>query len=448
MLDSFLTFINQYAISLRGQRCLLTVSGGIDSVVLANLFYKSGIQSVVAHCNFGLRGEESEGDELFVQELSAQYGFSFYVKHFEIKSYAKSEGISTQMAARTLRYAWFESLRQELALDWIVTGHHLDDVLETTLLNLTRGTGIAGLPGIAPVHGALLRPLINSSREEIMQYALENKLVWRNDSSNDSDAYHRNKIRHHVVPVMKGVNPSLQSTFLQTANRLRSATALIKELLEAWKTAAVRIEKGKIKISIYQLTTASENVYRLWWVLNEVGFTYVQSQQIISSLEFSGKTFISQSHILLVDRDDLIVKKKENSSQTLEVHINDVEAEYLAGKWSISIKRQENPAGEIGRTSHTLYIPWNKLIFPLHVRRWKEGDRFAPLGMGGKTKKVSDLLTDMKVDRFAKEEVFVLVNGNADIMWIMGFRSDERYKMSEQTSEAAVIRILEHTSNF
>lgn len=439
MLDSFLTFINQHTPDLKRQPTLLAVSGGVDSVVMAHLFHNLGLPAGIAHCNFGLRGEESDGDEAFVRELAMRYKFPFFVTRPDVKNFAKSVSISTQMAARALRYEWFEKIRSESGYKWIATAHHANDSLETLLLNLARGTGLAGLTGIAPVNGHLIRPLLLSNRAEVSRYAAENAVEWREDRTNETDDYYRNKIRHHVIPVLAELNPSLESTFNGSSERLRAANALLEAHLERWKTQVVREEAGILRMPIADILGEAEPAYRLWFILQDFGFQYGQLRNIIASLEgIPGKRFFSPTHILLVDRDYLILKASFQTSdpETLTIEEPGATLGWDGAKFSLQVL----PAGSsVHFDSRTIAVDSDLLSFPLTVRRWQQGDIFHPFGMGGKRKKVSDLLIDNKIDLFEKEKTAVLLNGNGEIVWVVGIRADERFKTTAATSNTLVI---------
>ena len=436
MLDSFLTFINQHRLDLHGQRTLLTVSGGIDSVVMTNLFHRAGFQAGIAHCNFGLRGKESVLDEAFVRELAAACNFPVFVKQFDTKAFIKEHHVSTQMAARDLRYPWFEEIRNTNSFDWVATAHHANDALETTLLNLVRGTGIAGLHGIAVKNKFLIRPLLFATKEEILDYAHQNKLSWREDQSNQSLDYKRNMIRKQVVPVLKELNPSLESTFLITSERIRAAGSLLSEFMEKWQNEAVKEIEGQLNISISMLLSDSEPAYRLWYIVNQYGFQYLQVIQIVKSLQtISGKIFYSNSHQILKDREFLILKPIEEES-TAPVLITEPEGNYTFQEGRLVISSEIKLSGfEIEKKKNIIYLDKKALLLPLTIRKWLPGDIFYPFGMKGKRKKVSDILIDLKLNIYQKQKVNVLVNGNGEIIWLINIRSDERYKITDKTQD-------------
>ncbi|MET7254011.1 tRNA lysidine(34) synthetase TilS [Dyadobacter jiangsuensis] len=439
MLDSFLTFINQHTPHLKQQPTLLAVSGGVDSVVMTHLFHNLGLPAGIAHCNFGLRGEESQGDEAFVRELAARCNFPFFVNSPDVKSLAKGTSVSTQMAARELRYEWFEKVREEMGYRWVATAHHANDSLETLLLNLARGTGLAGLTGIAPVNGHLIRPLLLSNRAEVSHYASENGIEWREDRTNATDDYYRNKIRHHVIPVLAELNPSLEKTFNVSAERLRASNALLEAHLQNWKKQIVSDENGNLRIPIVAISGESEPAYRLWFILRNFGFQYRQARSVAAYLNANpGKQFFSPTHVLLIDRDFLVLRDlSENSGQEeLVIEQPDATLDWHGAKLVL----RTLPAGSpVHFDLTTIAVDLDLLTFPLTVRKWQQGDIFHPFGMGGKRKKISDLLTDKKVDLFEKEKTAVLLNGHGEIIWVVGIRADERFKITTATSNLLLI---------
>lgn len=441
MLDSFLTFINQHTPELKQQPTLLAVSAGIDSVVMADLFHNLGLPAGIAHCNFGLRGEESDGDEAFVRDVAARYNFPFFVTNPDVKTFAKSGSISTQMAARELRYRWFEKIREEYGYKWIATAHHANDSLETLLLNLARGTGLAGLTGIAPVSGNLIRPLLLSNRAEVSRYAAENGIRWREDRTNETDDYYRNKVRHHVIPVLSELNPSLETTFNASSERLRAAHALLEEYLQNWKSKVVRNDQGSIRISIAEILGETEPIFRLWAILQDFGFQYSQMRGIVVALTgIPGKRFFSPTHILLVDRGNLVLKETSQTSDDTALIIDrpDTTLDWQGAKLTLHMSPIQNLHQS---DKSTIAVDPELLTFPLVLRKWEQGDVFQPFGMNGKRKKVSDLLIDNKVDRFQKEATAVLVNADGKIIWVVGLRADERFKITATTGNALLISL-------
>lgn len=444
MLESFLTFINQQKLDLTGKTTLLTVSGGADSIVLAHLFYRAGFTAAIAHCNFGLRDAESDGDELFVKQLAEQYGFPFFTTRFNTKEFAHKKGISTQMAARDLRYQWFEDVRTSQNLDFIATAHHANDALETVMLNLTRGTGLAGLHGISFLNGHLMRPLLFASKEQIVQYIAENQLSYREDSSNFSNDYKRNMIRHEVVPVLKKMNPSLEKTFKITAQRVGAAEILLNRFLKDWQKESTKTISGDLYISIPAILKSPEPTYGLWFILQDYGFGYVQAQEIFSASDgISGKVFNSISHEVLKDRDSFVVSRREDFVND-ELVIDKPEGIFRTDKLVFEINKfLKTTEFVIENKPNSVCLDADKLIFPITIRNWIKGDIFCPLGMKGKNKKVSDLFIDAKLNINEKKRIKILCNGNGDVMWIIGLRTDERYKIRDSTREIVEIHVQE-----
>jgi tRNA(Ile)-lysidine synthase len=453
MLDSFLTFINQQNWDIGNRKTLLAVSGGIDSVVMVHLFHKAGFRVGIAHCNFGLRGQDSVDDETFVRQLAEQLHIPCYVKAFSPKAFAHEQGISLQMSARSLRYDWFEALRAELNYDWIATAHHINDSIETTLLNLTRGTGLAGLHGVPATNGRVVRPLLFSCRDNIVAYAQKHALAWREDYTNARTDYKRNLIRHRVVPLLKEMNPALERTFQSSTERFRAADTLLTGFLEAWRNEHVSITDGQLEIKIKSLQQTKEPAYCLWYVLRNYGFSYHQAELISGVLDgFSGKTFYSDTHQVIKDRHLLILRELDEQEEE-ESLIWELAAQHVF-EWGelntqISVVVNLDGAGNPRRA----FLDTDKLIFPLTIRPWAEGDVFQPFGMAGRRKKISDLLIDQKFSIFQKQRVKVLVNGNGDIIWVIGIRADERFKVTDATQRVVTMDVIfrpsaQETENF
>lgn len=442
MLASFLTFINDNKIPLTDKRTILTVSGGIDSVVMAHLFHKAGFDSVIAHVNFGLRGKESDDDELFVKELADFYQFPFFFTRVNTKSYSKEKGISTQMAARDLRYEWFELVRKEAKASFVATAHHADDSLETVLLNLVRGTGLSGLKGILPFSGSLIRPLLFATREEILIYAKNNNLSWREDSSNKSNDYKRNLLRNEVLPLLRQLNPSVSRTFTTSSDRLQAAHNLVTNELTLWKEKFVSTApNGLLYIAIDGLLNSSEATFRLFSVLEEFNFSYKKTQNIINCLEGQcGKKFISSSHTLIKDRTQLMLSPNEFTEEIVVIANNNCQTETSSFRLSIYSKQFEaNDA--LTATEQKATFDTALLTFPLQIRNWKSGDTFYPFGMKGKRKKISDLLVDRKVPLALKKQVLVLTDQADRIIWVIGHRTDERFKVTDKTLSITLLEI-------
>ena len=441
MLDQFLSFINKHNLVQPSQKMLLAVSGGMDSVVMCDLFSKAKINFVIAHCNFGLRGEESNEDEMFVKKLSIKYKVPFAVTTFQTADFAETEKISTQMAARILRYEWFEKIRHEQNCDYIATAHHQNDVLETVLLNLTKGTGIAGLHGIRLKNGRIIRPLLFAEKEIIFDYVVENQIIWREDSSNESNKYQRNLIRNEVVPLLKQINPNLENTIQHTVERIAAVEDIFEQEIEMLRKQITWSDSQAVFVNYKAIQTLSQPVIKLSELLKPYHFTYQQSQNIFEAFDKeSGKIFLSPTHTLVKDRTELVITQKNLQSFVSQVITADDEAlvfdnlRLIIGK---SFERMEDfitpPAKKIA------CLDADKVRFPLQLRKWKEGDWFCPLGMN-KKKLISDFLIDKKVPLNLKKEIFLLTS-NGSVVWVMGMRIDDRFKVTDKTEKVILLKI-------
>ncbi|MEZ4904448.1 MAG: tRNA lysidine(34) synthetase TilS [Spirosomataceae bacterium] len=439
MLNSFLHFIKTNQLFEPHERLLVTVSGGVDSVVLVHLCHEAKLKFGIAHCNFQLRGVASDEDEAFVQQLSLQYRVDCYVQRFETTQFAQHQGFSTQMAARELRYDWFEELRQRHHYDVILTAHHQDDLLETVLLNLTRGTGLAGLHGILPKNGHLVRPLLFATRQNIELYLQENQLAWREDSSNATTDYVRNRLRHQVVPILRDINPKVAARVSDLAERIVAIEQIVAESIDQSALQIIQKKGNALWIDFRALAFLSSPLERLSYWLKDYGFTYHQTKEIWSNPTLQvGKVFFSATHVLSIDRTHWVVspiEKEENSQYLIETYTGGIT--YIAGylKWHLS------PPPAPPFAPHSLCLDADLLHFPLVLRRWQSGDWFCPLGMNGKRKKISDFLIDHKVPRHLKNQVYLLVS-EQKIVGVVGFQADERYKITEHTKKTILFQLL------
>ncbi len=443
MLKKFLTFINEKTLFQTGDKVLLAVSGGMDSVVMAHLFYKAELNFAIAHCNFGLRGEESDGDELFVKKLAKKYKIPFFSEQFDTEAFAEQEKISIQMAARVLRYEWFEQICRTNGFACIATAHHLNDTLETILFNLTKGTGIAGLHGILPKNGRIVRPMLFANREDMKEYVVENQLGWREDSSNESSDYHRNRIRNEVVPLLKTINPNLEQTIESTVERVVAVEHIFFAEIERLRQLLWRQEEGMWYLDFTQLVTETEPIIKLYELLKPFHFTYKQTLDIWQVLGAeSGRQFDSPSHRLVKDRTELVVSPKSMQAFLPEMIVADQQE--FANAW---VKLRMHVVTAEGFTIPTspkiAALDYDLLKFPLKIRLWKAGDKFCPLGMSQK-KKVSDFLIDEKVPVNVKEQTYVLLSGDT-IVWIVGRRVDDRYKITKETKQVYVVSLTPTT---
>ncbi|GGD71845.1 tRNA(Ile)-lysidine synthase [Emticicia aquatilis] len=455
MLHAFLTYINEQKLFEPSEKVLLTVSGGKDSVAMLDLFCGANILFAVAHCNFQLRGRDSDEDQLFVENLCKENNVVFHTKTFDTKAYAKKNKISIEMAARTLRYEWFESLRKELNFDYIATAHHLNDSIETVLLNLTKGTGISGLKGISAKKGHIIRPMLFASRQEIDAYVAKKKLSWREDSSNASNDYQRNLIRNQVVPLLKKINPNLDETFARNLERFQSLEADFRKNLSHFKATVMREENGVFFLKIANIRYWQSANYYLEELLKEFGFNYFQSKEIFNSLDgLSGKVFHAENFTLLKDREELVITAPQQwlppqplpDKEGLCLQINndslntEQSFEFLDKKLRFTVLNIEEIDSKFERNNTILFADFDKIMFPITFRTWQEGDWFIPLGMKGK-KKISDFLIDKKISLNLKKNIFLLTSQDA-VIWVAGQRADDRFKLTDTTKKILKVEIM------
>ena len=417
-------FIDQKSLFERCDKVLVALSGGADSVALLRVLHALGYQCECAHCNFHLRGEESNRDEAFVQQLCQKFDIPLHVTHFDTTDYAHTKRISIEMAARELRYQWFETLRQSIGAKVIAVAHHRDDSVETFLLNLIRGTGINGLKGIAPKNGYVVRPLLQESRENILDYLQHLNQEYVTDSTNLQDEYMRNKIRLNLLPLMKELNPSVSESIAATAERLADAALIYNKEREM---AIQRVMKGEKVISISALLDETAPSSLLFELLHPYGFNSSQIKDIYQSLfGQSGRRFHSSQWEVLRDRDSLILhsfsgEETDHVPPTLTYETVDITPEFI-----------------ILRDKHIACLDADKVTLPLTVRKWQAGDKFTPLGMKGK-KNVSDYLTDRKFTLFQKGHQYVACQGDK-IVWLIGERIDNAYRIDTDSKRALIVR--------
>ncbi|UTA68883.1 tRNA lysidine(34) synthetase TilS [Emticicia sp. 21SJ11W-3] len=443
MLHAFLTYINSQSLFEPTDKVLLAVSGGKDSVLLFDLFLEAKFNFAVAHCNFRLRGEDSDKDALFVQQLCEQKSVPFYTVAFDTRAFAKANKLSIEMAARQMRYEWFEQIRLQTGSQYIATAHHLNDSIETILLNLTKGTGIAGLRGIQAKKQYLIRPLLFASRADIEQYISGKDLKWREDSSNGSNDYQRNLLRNEVVPLLKQINPNLEQTFARNIERLQALEGIFLGSLDAFRKAVLSTQGDSILLNISAIQTQQSAAYLLEELLKEFGFNYFQSKEIYQALDKpSGKIFYSDTHTLVKDRVHLIITANITTDfEEVQIQKDASVIEYHGWQFRISkVTAEEWRAYLVSEKSpDVLWLDADKLAFPLSIRRWQDGDRFIPLGMKGQ-KKVSDFLVDKKVPLPQKKTTLVLTSGSL-IVWLVGHRPDDRFKITPATQSFLKIEI-------
>ncbi len=431
MLEKFEAHINDKFPEIYSQKILLAISGGIDSVVLAHLFNKLKINFSFAHCNFRLRGVESDLDEQFVKDLSNNYKIKTHVTSFNTENYAKSKKTSTQLAARELRYNWFHQILDEYKYNKLATAHHADDNLETFLINLTRGTGLEGFTGIPEKTNKLIRPLLPFSREEIEQYALKHKIKWREDSSNNSTKYLRNKIRHEVIPILKEISPALLKNFNNTTNYLKESQEIIDDRIKDISKNIITKEDDVIKINIKKLEALPNPKAYLYQFLKGHGFSEWDKVTKLLRAQ-SGKFISTNSHILLKNREFLLFSRF-SSDDLLKNSIPVIEEGTKVINHPIQLTIS-NTTETMVENKNSIIVDKNLLFFPLRIRRWRNGDVFYPSGMTGR-KKVSKFFKDEKLSRFEKEKAWLLCTADDKIIWIIGMRQDRRFKVNSKTSK-------------
>lgn len=433
-LKQFTDYITQQHLFNASDHVLLGVSGGKDSVLMAQLFKLAGFHFSIAHCNFNLRADEAQRDEAFVKLLAQELEVPFNVVHFDTEGFAKEHKISIQMAARQLRYQWFEETRKASGYQYIAVAHHQNDAIETVLLNLVRGTGVSGMHGILPKRENLIRPLLFLSRLQIDELVEEHQLPYVEDSSNESSKYARNKIRLQVVPHLKEINPSLEQTFEKNITRFKELELLLQQAVKQVANYLQKDERGLLRIKIEDVQRLSPQKLLFYELLKPFHFAEAVVEEILLSLNKpSGTSFYSATHCLTIDRSALILSPIETTKPLFYLHgegrlqIGAEQLISLSFTDSLNFKPEKNFA----------YVDASLLIFPLVVRYWESGDRFKPLGMKS-FKKLSDFFVDEKVPLPVKDRTPLLINGNGEMIWIMGMRQDERYKLSATTKKVAI----------
>ncbi|MFC6876977.1 tRNA lysidine(34) synthetase TilS [Flavobacterium myungsuense] len=436
MLEKFKIHIAQNFPSLKNGKLFLAVSGGLDSMVLLHLFRQLQYDIAVLHCNFQLRGIESFQDQIFVQEYSIKNSIPFFYTQFDTENFAKDYKLSIQVAARELRYSWFYEQLEEQNYDFILTAHHADDNLETFLINLSRATGLDGLIGIPEQNDTIIRPLLVFNRLDIENYANENQIKWREDSSNASDKYVRNKIRHQLVPILKEIHPNFLASFQKTQQYLQQANEMVDDAASILFSQVVEEKGDAFYFNVKKLSKLPNYKSYLYHWLKDFGFSAWEDIYNLVDGQ-SGKQVFSNEFRLLKDRKYLIL-----SSLIQEDAIDEYFIEKNQSEVKIPLKLAICKVSDISLASNTIiFVDEDLLVFPLVLRKWKTGDFFQPFGMNGKEKKISKLFKDEKLSLLDKENTWLLCSNN-QIVWVTGIRQDERYRIEKTTTNILKIQLI------
>jgi tRNA(Ile)-lysidine synthase len=438
MLQEFRKYIEENELITGNGKVLIAVSGGIDSMVMSHLFISAGIPVGIAHCNFHLRGKESELDEAFVKKFAAQHKIPFHLAGFDTTGYAGEKGISIQMAARELRYRWFEEVRGEHRYDSIAIAHNLNDNAETFLINLTRGTGIAGLTGMRPRYNYLIRPLLFASRTAITDYSVRNKIKFREDRSNSDVKYTRNRIRHNILPLFREINPSFDTTITETAERFAEINEIVTSYIGGIRKVLSTDKKQILTFNASDLKKVHPKKTVLFELFRPYGLAPAQVDELIKIIgSRSGQKLVTKTHCISKNRNEIIVT----------LHNKSIEDNYRAETISDLRKIPGIISAEIKAAGKSYKIPVSaaiacldaeKVEFPLLIRKWAHGDFFYPLGMRSR-KKLSDYFIDKKYSVPEKERQMIL-ESDGKIIWLIGERIDNRFRITDTTKKALIIK--------
>ncbi|MDO5342380.1 MAG: tRNA lysidine(34) synthetase TilS [Bacteroidia bacterium] len=422
MVGRFKQYIENHNLIGKDERVLVALSGGVDSMVLAELMRRSGFDIAFAHCNFHLRGEESDGDERFVRNYAERVGKELFVKHFDTIQYAENHKISVEMAARELRYSWFDELLKNQGFHKLAIAHHADDQIETFFINLLRGSGIKGLKAMQPANGLYVRPLLWASREEIKCFAVENDIQWREDRTNHETVYFRNKIRHELLPVLDGIKSDAREKIHLSVDYLASENQLYRKLIEEKLSHIEHVDGALHSIKKDEL---KDNLQLLFEWVRGFGFSFSQCETIMSVVNSeSGKEFYSVDYQLVVENDSIDV---------FPINLHDENPKLVH---DIFVK---TPDFKIEKSNPNIaQLDADKIKFPLRLRHWRQGDRFRPLGMHG-SKLVSDFFNDLNFSAFQKKTAYILTDTDDRIIWIVGHRIDDDFKITNKTTRICEI---------
>ena len=436
-------FIEQKELMSKNQLYLVALSGGADSVALLLVLKRLGYNVEAAHCNFHLRGEESDRDEDFCKDLCRELDIKLHLAHFDTQTDASLHGISIEMAARNLRYNYFEALLKDIDASAVCVAHHKDDSAETLLLNLVRGTGIEGLTGIKSKNNRIVRPFLCVRRNEIINYLEQQNQSFVTDSSNLVNDVQRNKIRLDVMPLLQTINPSVVEHLNQTCEYVEEATAILNTALEQMQDRVILLKtEGQTIVDIERLEKEQSSSYLLWYILKNYGFNAAQIKQISQGLTTSiGRVWESTTHALTINNNKIIVEPLF-TCDSKEYRLIEEGLYHLNSKLSIEIKKESYSSDKgFSKDPKYIWIDADKVAFPLFIRLIKEGDRMIPLGMKG-SKLISDMLTDSKVSYFDRQRQYVLLDNEQQIIWLLGHRIDDRYKITSSTKTVLKIKLL------
>jgi tRNA(Ile)-lysidine synthase len=438
LLQQFKEYVKKENLFRHGERLLLAVSGGVDSVVLCELCFQSGYAFTIAHCNFQLRGEESDADADFVQQLGLRYQADVLVKKFDTADYAAAQKISIQVAARELRYNWFASSLLSLNLNLTLTAHHRDDAIETLLMNFFKGTGISGLHGILSKQGNIVRPLLFASKEMLLNFAKENDLPWREDSSNLSDKYTRNYLRHHLLPLVKTIYPEVENNLSGNITRFREAEILYRQSIALHQKKLLEPKGDEVHIAVLKLKKTEALSTVLYEIVKPYHFTPGQLPDIIHLLDAeSGKYVISPTHRILRNRAWLIIAPLQAATaQRLLIEAGMQEINFEGRQLQLELL---DTVQDINPDPAVAQLDAGQISFPLLLRRWEKGDYFYPLGMP-KKKKLSRFFIDQKLSVAQKEKIWV-IEMNKKIIWVAGMRIDDRFKITGKTKQVLLLKM-------
>jgi tRNA(Ile)-lysidine synthase len=442
LLKGFREYIDRERLFTAGDKILLAVSGGVDSVVMAHLFHMAGYSFAIAHCNFQLRGEESDRDEQFVSQLGVQYNVPVFNTRFDTHAYVSMHRVSVQVAARELRYRWLEETRAMHGCSFIATAHHMHDNVETVLMNFCKGTGLAGLHGILPRQGLIIRPLLFAQKEAILEYAGKHSLSFVEDSSNITDKYTRNFFRHHVIPPIQEAYPGAVQHMATTIERIREAELLYQEALSRHKKRLLEQKGNTFMVPVLKLQKTTPLHTVAYELFREFGVTPAQVGQVLELLDSeSGRYVATPTHRIIRNRQWLLITPQEQQKADVIVIEKEQVHVHTAGG-HLKLRTQERAAlGSIPAAAHLACLDSRHVRYPLILRRWKQGDYFYPLGMN-KKKKLSRFFIDQKLSLPQKENAWVLESAKR-IVWIVGMRIDDRFKITDSTKEVLCLEMVQ-----